>query len=78
VVVNKIDLPEVKARLPEIEQLFGTLGIKAFFISAFTKQGLSELMSEVVRMLEEVQARCNGSDVPMAIFRPKPKVRRGK
>ena len=78
VVVNKIDLPEVKARLPEIEQLFGALGIKAFFISAFTKQGLSELMSEIVRMLEEVQASYTGSDVPMAIFRPKPKVRRGK
>jgi GTP-binding protein len=78
VAVNKIDLPEVQAQLPEIEQLFGTLGIKAFFISAITKQGLSELMSEVVRMLEEVQSRCTGSEGPMAIFRPKPKVRRGK
>ncbi|MBL7062365.1 MAG: GTPase ObgE [Dehalococcoidia bacterium] len=78
VVVNKVDLPEVQARLPEIGQLFGTLGIKAFFISAITKQGLSELMSEVVRMLEEVQARCTGPEEPMAIFRPKPKVRRGK
>jgi GTP-binding protein len=78
VAVNKIDLPEVQARLPEIGQLFDTLGIKAFFISAITRQGLSELMSEVVRMLEEVQARYTGSEEPMAIFRPKPKVRRGK
>jgi GTP-binding protein len=78
VAVNKIDLPEVQARLPEIGQLFDTLGIKAFFISAITKQGLSELMSEVVRMLEEVQARYTGSEEPMVIFRPKPKVRRGK
>ncbi|MFC2050695.1 GTPase ObgE [Chloroflexota bacterium] len=78
VAVNKIDLPEVQARLPEIGQLFDTLGIKAFFVSAITKQGLSELMSEVVRGLEEVQAGCTGSEEPMAIFRPKPKVRRGK
>ena len=78
VVVNKIDLPEVQARLPEIGQLFDALGIKAFFVSASTKQGLSELMSEVVRVLEEVQARCTDSEEPMAVFRPKPKVRRGK
>ena len=78
VVVNKIDLPEVQARLPDIGQHFDTLGIKAFFISAITKQGLSELMSEVVKVLEEVQARFTDSEEPMAIFRPKPKVRRGK
>jgi GTP-binding protein len=78
VVVNKIDLPEVQARLPEIGQIFDTLGIKAFFISAVTKQGLSGLMSEVVSVLEEIQARCTDSEEPMAIFRPKPKVRRGK
>jgi len=29
-------------------------------------------------MLEEIQARHTGSEEPMAIFRPKPKVRRGK
>ena len=78
VVVNKIDLPEVQARLPEIGQQFHTLGIKAFFISAITKQGLPELMTEVVRVLEEVQASCTGSEEPTAIFRPKPRVRRGK
>jgi GTP-binding protein len=77
-VVSKIDLPEVQARLPEIEQLFHTLGIKAFFISAITRQGLSELMSEVIRVLAEVQAGCTDSEEPMAIFRPKPKVRRSR
>jgi GTP-binding protein len=78
VVVNKVDLPEVQARLPEIRQLFSSLGIKAFFISAITKQGVSELISEIAKILEEVQEKGTGSEVPMAVFRPKPKVRRGK
>ncbi|MBM3141706.1 MAG: GTPase ObgE [Chloroflexi bacterium] len=78
VVVNKVDLPEVQARLLEIRQLFSSLGIKAFFISAITKQGVSELISEIAKILEEVQEKGTGSEVPMAVFRPKPKVRRGK
>jgi GTP-binding protein len=78
VMVNKVDLPEVQARLPEIRQLFSSLGIKAFFISAITKQGVSELISEIAKILEEVQEKGTGSEVPMAVFRPKPKVRRGK
>ena len=78
VVVNKVDLPEVQAWLPEIRQLFSSLGIKAFFISAITKQGVSELISEIAKILEEVQEKGTGSEVPMAVFRPKPKVRRGK
>ncbi len=78
VVVNKIDLPEVKARLPEIGQLFSSLGVKAFFVSAVTRQGVSELVSETAKMLEEVQEKGTGPEAPMAVFRPKPKVRRGK
>ncbi len=78
VVVNKVDLPEVQARLPEIRQLFSSLGVKAFFISAMTKQGVSELVSEIAKILEEVQEKGTGAEVPMAVFRPKPKVRRGK
>jgi GTP-binding protein len=78
VVVNKVDLPEVQARLPEIGQLFSSLGVKAFFVSAITKHGVSELMSETAKILDEVQEKGTGSEVPMAVFRPKPKVRRGK
>jgi len=77
-VINKVDLPEVQARLPEIRQLFRSLGLNAFFISAITKQGLSELMSEIVRMLEMVREQLADSEAPIAVFRPKPKVRRVK
>jgi GTP-binding protein len=77
VVVNKIDLPEVKARLPETRQLFSSLGKKAFFVSAVTGQGVSELMSETAKILNE-QEKDTGSEAPMAVFRPKPRVRRGR
>jgi GTPase len=78
VVVNKIDLPEVRARLPEIGQLFNSVGTKVFFISAMTGQGLSELASEIITMLEMVGDKQVGPEVPTAIFRPKPKVGRSE
>jgi GTP-binding protein len=78
VVVNKIDLPEVQSRLPEIRRLFSSLGIKAFLVSAITKQGLSELISGIISMLEMVREESAGLEAPIAVFRPKPKVRRVK
>jgi GTP-binding protein len=78
VVVNKIDLPEVEARLTELRQLFSSLGVKAFFVSAITGQGVSELVSETAKILDEIQEKDTGSEAPMAVFRPKPRVRRGK
>ena len=78
VVVNKVDLAEVQARLPEIRQLFNSQGIEVFFISAIAKQGLSELMSELIGLLEMDKEKLAGSEAPMAVFRPKPKVRRVK
>ena len=78
VVVNKIDLPEVQTRLPEIRQLFISQGIKVFFISAIAKQGLSELLSEIISILEMDVEKLAGPEAPVAVFRPKPKVRRIK
>jgi GTP-binding protein len=78
VVVNKIDLPEVKARLTEIRQVFSSLGVKAFFVSAIAGQGVPELVSETAKILDQVQEKDSGSEAPMAVFRPKPRVRRGK
>jgi GTP-binding protein len=78
VAVNKVDLPEVQARLPELRQLFKSLGIRVFFISAVTGQGLSELMPEIMTMLERVGDIEVGLEVPIAVFKPKPKVGRSK
>jgi GTP-binding protein len=78
VVVNKIDLPEVQARLPEIHQLFKSMGMEAFFISALTGQGLSELMTEIIAMLERLGDKQVGPEVPIPVFRPQPRIRRSK
>jgi GTPase len=78
VAVNKIDLPEVQARLPEIRRLFGSMGVKVFFVSAISKEGLTELISEIISMLGMVREETAGSEESIAVFRPKPRVRRDK
>ena len=78
VVVNKIDLPEVQTRLPEIQCQFKSVGISAFFISAVTRQGLSELLTEIMATLEKVGDIQVGLEVPVAVFKPKPSVGRIK
>ena len=57
VALNKIDLPEVQARLAEIRDALSSAGVSAFYISAATGQGVSELMAEVMRVLKKVAAR---------------------
>ena len=78
VAINKVDLPEVQARLPEMRQRFSSLGIKVFFVSAISGLGLSELIAEIMTWLERVGDMQAGPEVPTAIFRPKPMVRRIK
>ncbi len=77
VVVNKIDLPQVKIRLPEIEEAFRPAGIKVLFISAATRQGVPQLMSEAMKMLNRIAAEKEpGRKVPTKVFRPQPKAGR--
>ena len=75
VVVNKIDLPEVKARLTEIKDDFSNAGTKVLFASAATGNGVSELMAETVKMLNQVTAEKEAvKKAPKKVFRPQPKV----
>ncbi len=74
VAVNKMDLPQVEARLAEITDTFREAGIRLFLISAATEEGVSELMTETWKMLQLVTAEVKaGLEVPRKIFRPKPK-----
>ena len=73
VAVNKIDLPQVRARQIEIKDAFSSAGIKALFTSAATKEGVSELMAEVMRLLGQVTAEVKaGEKIPRKVFRPQP------
>ncbi len=74
VVVNKIDLPQVRARLAELSDTFGSVGITAHFASAITGEGVSELMAKVLEMLDRVTAQEAASKrAPVKVFRPRPR-----
>jgi GTP-binding protein len=49
VVVNKIDLPNVRENLPEVLPWFEERGIRVFPISAATGEGIESLLDEVAR-----------------------------
>jgi len=75
VAVNKIDLPEVRARLAEIKEAFSQAGIKPLFISAATGEGVAELMTDTGKMLAQLipPKRGEGEEPPMKVFRPQPR-----
>ena len=74
VVVNKIDLPQVRTRLTEIGNAFSNAGIKVIFISAATGEGVSELMAATMKMLNQITAEKEaGKKVSRKVFHPQPK-----
>ena len=73
VAVNKIDVPEVRQRIPEIELLFADLETIPHFISAATGEGLSELMrhsAEVLASTPLMSGSHGGQE--FKVFRPRP------
>ena len=74
VAVNKIDLPQVQARLAEIKAAFTSIGISPLFISAATGAGVPELMAETWKMLQSVAAEAGvGEGIPRKVFHPQPR-----
>lgn len=53
-VVNKIDLPEVRAAVPEIKKEFAALGIEILGISAASGEGMEVLKDQIFKNLEEI------------------------
>ncbi|MFC1921521.1 GTPase ObgE [Chloroflexota bacterium] len=74
VAVNKIDLPEVNARLTEIKKAFRAAGMQVMFVSAETGEGVPKLITETVNVLGKAEAVIEISKkAPAAIFRPQPR-----
>jgi len=74
VALNKIDLPEVRQRLTGIRKEIKNAGIKAFYISAETGEGVAELMAEAagkLKVRESVRETADAEKVKT--FRPQPK-----
>ncbi len=74
VAINKVDLPEVQARLPEVKQCFAKLGVTVFYISALSGQAVLELTRKAMEMVDQAsQDEERISQAQIAIFRPKPR-----
>ncbi len=66
VAINKIDLPEARARVPEIAEALGLS--KVYAISGATQEGLPELLWAIVRSLQELPAEAEPEELP--VLRP--------
>jgi GTP-binding protein len=73
VAVNKIDLPQVEARLAEIADSFSAVGIDVFFVSAASGRGLPELMAQAMKLLQSIPQTETGGKVLKKVFRPQPR-----
>jgi len=70
VVVNKMDLAEVRERWPAVQKALQKRGQTAFAISAATGQGVNELMQAVSRQLRTLPSISPASQEEVRIFRP--------
>jgi GTP-binding protein len=71
IAVNKIDLPHVRERIPELERVLGQGEAQIFFISAASTEGVRSLMAKAYEVMDTASA----PQPPEAItvFRPRPK-----
>jgi GTP-binding protein len=74
VAVNKVDLPEVKARVNGIKEEILARDIRPVFLSAATGEGLGELLAEVTKLLKSSLPEKEPSPAaePEKIFHPEP------
>ncbi len=74
VVINKIDLSGVQARITELSNAFGSIGVTVHFVSAATGEGVSGLMAEVLGVLVRVTAEeATAKKATRQVFRPRPR-----
>ena len=70
VAINKVDLPEVRERWPQLEADFGARGVHPLPISALARTGLKELLSAVRDALQQAPPIAVEEAVPL--YRPEP------
>ena len=52
VVINKIDITEVRENQEKIKEAFSQTGIEVYFISAFTGEGVQEVLKKLAEVVE--------------------------
>lgn len=73
VVINKVDLPQVQARLPDIRQKFNDYEAPVFYVSAVSGQGVLELTSKAMEIVERASQDKEIALPQIAVFHPRPK-----
>jgi GTP-binding protein len=74
VVVNKIDVPQVRERIPELERELGQGESPVFFISAASTEGVTSLMAKAYEVLSSTSLP--QPPEALTVFRPRPKKER--
>ncbi len=74
IAINKIDLPHVRARMPELEKNFKEFGVSVYFISAATGEGVKELMSKALELVSRAPGISpeKREEEGFKVFRPRP------
>jgi GTP-binding protein len=73
IAINKIDLPHVRGRMPELEREFHGLGVSVHFISAATGEGANELMSKAWELVSKApRLSPKKEEEEFKVFRPRP------
>jgi GTP-binding protein len=65
VVLNKLDIPEVRARWPEIHEALASWGQDAMAISAATRAGTRDMLYRVAQMLAEMPEEAPPRELPV-------------
>ena len=71
IVVNKIDIPHVRERIPELERELGQGESQIFFISAASTEGVHSLMAKAYEVMDT--ASVPQPPEALTVFRPRPK-----
>ena len=71
IAVNKIDIPDVRERIPELKRQLKRTGLPLHFISAATMEGVAPLMAAACNMLDTMTPMESGEE-EVKVFRPQP------
>lgn len=73
VAINKMDLPHVEQRWPEIKAAFEQKDIEVYAISGLARQGVRELLWRVYHILQEL-GPVELEDEELPVYRPEPEL----
>lgn len=76
--INKLDLPDVAARIPELQRRLAERGLEALVLSGATGVGVRDLLNRVLQLLDEARREPGSSSASEAaeketsVLRPSP------